>query len=147
MKYSLHYIVLSVIALLVAGCAVQHIEATGEALLRPEKGQVWQLVEQRGREVKRGTEVTLIINTESGSLRGTAYCNSYYAEYILRAEGNHYSMKITTMSSGTTRCPDAEMNAQTRYLSLLQNADMMTLTEYTLTLYSKGKVILKYELQ
>ena len=58
-----------------------------------------------------------------------------------------YSLKLSNLAEGDISCPDAEMNAQFRYISLLMKADAMVVTEYTLTLYCKGAEILKYELQ
>ena len=147
MKCTTRYIMLVVIALLAGGCSWRHIEATEEALLRPEKGQVWQLVEQRGHEVRRGTMVTLTLNPETGSLHGKAMCNSYYADFRLRPDGDRYALTLSNMGYGNISCPDADMNAEFRYLSLLQKADALAITEYTMTLYSRGKEILKYELQ
>ena len=39
------------------------------------------------------------------------------------------------------------MNAESRYISLLPKADALRIDAYTMTLYQKGKEILKYELQ
>ncbi len=133
-----------VAVMLAAGCM-----ATQQAgrLVELDRNQVWQLVSMRGRDVKSGDKVTLVFNPDGGFLRGMAHCNSYYAECRIRPEGSRYSLKLSNMVEGSISCPDAVMNAQFRYTSLLMKADAMEVTEYTLTIYSKGKEILKYELQ
>ena len=131
-----------------AGCGTRRIADAGVDMPMPEKGQVWQLVSMRGRDVKRGTMVTLTLNTETGNMHGMAQCNSYYADFRLRPQANAaYSLTLSNMGSSETSCPDADMNAEYRYFSLLAKADALAVTEYTMTLYSKGKEILKYELQ
>lgn len=144
----LRYITLTLTLLLAVGCgAGRHGAATAGDMPLPDKGQVWQLVSMRGRDVKSGDKVTLVFNPDGGFLRGMAHCNSYYAECRIRHDGSRYNLKLSNLAEGDISCPDAEMNAQFRYISLLMKADAMVVTEYTLTLYSKGTEILKYELQ
>ena len=148
MMRMLRYIVLTIMLLLAAGCgAGRHGAAAAGAMPLPDKGQVWQLVSMRGRDVKSGDMVTLVFNPDGGFLHGMAHCNSYYAECMIRSDGGRYSLKLSNMTEGSIRCPDAVMNAQFRYTALLMKADAMEVTAYTLTLYSKGKEILKFELQ
>lgn len=147
MKHAARHIVLTVMLLVATGCNFRHMESSAVPLMSPDKGQMWQLVEQRGREVKSGTMVTLTLNPETGSMHGKAQCNSYYTDFKLTPDGGRYKLTLGEIGCSEIGCPDADMNAEFRYLSLLQKADAMEMTEYTMTLYSKGKEILKYELQ
>lgn len=128
-------------------------EARQQEALAPQKGQVWQLVAMRGKAVSRTTDIiTLTFNPEAGTLSGKAPCNSYYGNYRLRLdsqspEGDNYTLKLTDVGSTKVYCSEADMNAEARYLALLPKADALTIDAYTLTLYQKGKEILKYELQ
>ena len=141
------YILLVITAILAGGCSVRHADEAMRDMPHPDKGQVWQLVEMRGREVKGGTTVTLTLNPETGVLHGRAQCNDYYADFAMLPRGGRYALGLSNMGCGETSCPDADMNAEARYLSLLGRADAMTMDEYTMILYCKGKEILKYELQ
>ena len=121
--------------------------------LAPTKGQVWQLVAMRGKAVSRqGELVTLTFNPEAGTISGRTACNNYYGNYTLRLEaqlpeGDKYTLAFSGIGHGETRCPEADMNAETRYLALFEKADALTVDAYTMTLYQKGKEILRYELQ
>lgn len=120
-----------------------------------DRSQTWQLVAMRGKEMKLQAGVaptTIVFNSEAGSYRGFAPCNTYYGNYTAQllsqeADGDHYELSLKLEGSGSIGCPDAIMNAEGRYLSLLLKADGMLLTAYTLTLTQHGKEILKYELQ
>lgn len=121
--------------------------------LEPQKGQVWQLVAVRGKAVSRTAGLTtLTFNPEAGTISGKTACNTYYGSYRLRleastAEGYRYALAFSGIGSGDTRCPEADMNAEARYMALLPKADAMCVDAYTMTLYQRGKEILKYELQ
>jgi len=139
--------------LLPMGCARRQTAAviTGEALSF-DKGQVWQLVTLRGKEVPASSAATLMLHPESGTLRGHVACNRYFADYQARlqrtdADGSRYSLDIQYVSGGDVQCPEGDMTAQQRYLTLLDKADACLLTPYTLTFFQRGKEILKYELQ
>ena len=97
--------------------------------------------------MKNGTIVTLTFNPETGNMHGKAQCNSYHATFRLTPDDNCFRLVINNLGCTDISCPDAGMNAEIRYLALLTKVDAMTVTEYTLTLLSKGKEILKYELQ
>lgn len=128
------------------------VGADGGAL-ELEKEQVWQLVAMRGKEVSRSNDaVVLMFHPESGTLRGRVACNGYFGDYELRgvrvgAEGTRYSMEVRYVSGGDVQCPEGDMAAQERYLSLLGKADACLLTPWSLTLFQKGREVLKYELQ
>lgn len=117
-----------------------------------QKGQAWQLVSVRGRATKGKPDTVLEFNTEAGTLRGRTACNRYFADIVFirlvsnTAEGSLYTLEFSNMSPGDVQCPDGDMNAERLYISLLSKADRMLLTAYTLTLYQKGKEILKFEL-
>lgn len=142
--------------LLLASCGggkatVMSVDSRPE--LAPQKEQVWQLVAMRGKAVSRTENIfTLTFNPEAGTLSGKAPCNSYYGSYRLMlklqmTDGDHYTLKIREVGSTKVYCNEADMNAESRYLALLPNADAMTIDAYTMTLYQRGKEILKYELQ
>ena len=121
--------------------------------LEPQKGQVWQLVAVRGKAVNRQAEpVTLTFNPEAKTVSGRTACNNYYGNYTLRLEaqqpeGDRYTLTLSGIGYGDTRCPEAEMNAEARYMALFEKADALMLDAYTMTLYQKGRETLKYELQ
>ena len=148
------YILLSLTALLVCcGTPKEAVPSAAETALTPEKHQVWQLVEMRGRAVSRTANVmTLTLNPEAGTLRMEGPCNHYGADYSARLasqtpEGDHYRLRVGRLSGSATHCPDAEMNAEERHRALIEKADELVLTAYTLTLFQKGKEVLKYELR
>ena len=135
-----------------SGADTATLAAKAEALA-PEKGQVWQLVAVRGKAVSRTAGLTtLTFNPEAGTISGKTACNTYYGSYRLRleastAEGYRYALAFSDIGSGDTRCPEADMNSEARYMALLPKADAMCVDAYTMTLYQRGKEILKYELQ
>lgn len=129
-------------------------EATDSAgALQLDKEQVWQLVAQRGKEMAPSTDpIILMFHPESGTVRGRVACNRYFADYTLHldrvsAEGTRYDLKVLYISGGDVQCPEGDMAEQNRYLALLGKADACLLTPYVLTLYQRGKEILKFELQ
>ena len=107
----------------------------------------------RGKAVSRTTDIiTLTFNPEAGTISGKATCNSYYGNYRLKLdsktpEGDNYTLKLSDVGSTKVFCNEADMNAESRYISLLPKADALHIDAYTLTLYQKGKEILRYELQ
>ena len=114
---------------------------------------MWQLVAIRGKAVNRQAEpVTLVFNPEAKTVSGRTACNNYYGNYTLRLEaqqpkGDRYTLTLSGIGYGDTRCPEAEMNAEARYMALFEKADALMLDAYTMTLYQKGRETLKYELQ
>ena len=118
-----------------------------------DKGQTWQLVEFRGKQWQRqGGATTLVLNPEAGTCRGFAACNTYFGTYTAKlvsssAEGDRYELKVDVEGSGSLGCPDAEMNAEGRYLALLEKADAMLVTAYSLTLCQRGREVMVFELQ
>ena len=121
--------------------------------LQFDKGQVWQLVSLRDKELPQsGAVVTLVLNPEAGTLNGRTSCNRYFADFSARlrsqsAEGCRYELKVSYLGHDDVVCPDADMNAEERYFNLLPKADACLLTPYTLTLLQRGKEIMKFELQ
>ena len=93
-----------------------------------------------------------MFNPEAKTVSGRTACNNYYGNYTLRLEaqqpkGDRYTLTLSGIGYGDTRCPEAEMNAEARYMALFEKADALMLDAYTMTLYQKGRETLKYELQ
>lgn len=139
---------------LLAACGVSKTSpASDAAALQFDKEQVWQLVARCGKEVASTTDpVLLMFHPESGTLRGRVACNRYFADYKLRldrvtADGSRYKLEVMCVSGGDVQCPEGDMAAQERYLALLAKADACLLTPVALTLFQKGREVLKYELQ
>ena len=155
MKRKYYFIILLLaITPLVTGCRTVKSDAASIAEAQTfDKEQVWQLVALRGKEVAvNGDPVIFMLHPESGTLRGRIACNRYFADYTLRsgkvdAEGTHYSMQVTYISGGDVQCPEGDMALQERYLALLAKTTDCLLTPYTLTLFQRGKEIIKFELQ
>jgi heat shock protein HslJ len=156
MKASIATYITLVACLLLAACGNSKpavSTAQQQEALAPQKSQVWQLVAMRGKAVSRTDNIiTLMFNPEAGTVSGKATCNSYYGNYRLRLdsqtpEGDNYTLKLSDVGSTKVYCNEADMNAESRYISLLPKADALRIDAYTLTLYQKGKEILKYELQ
>lgn len=145
-----------ILSILLMSCASQkHDVKTQRFSDSPtlQKEQVWQLVAIRGKDVSRTSNIiTLSFNPEAGTISGKAPCNSYFGNYKLRPntqqqDGDYYTLGFSDIGSTKVYCTEADMNAESRYLSLLPKADALRIDAYTLTLYQKGKEILKYELQ
>lgn len=142
------YGILSLICFM--ACGSSKPAATSEEPLSLQKEQVWQLTTMRGRPID--VIITLSFNTEATTLSGNATCNRYGADCHLTysassPEGYRYTVAVDNLTSGTTLCPEADMNAEARYLALLPKADALLLTPYNLTLFQKDKEILRFELQ
>ena len=151
MKRAVYYALLLLLPL-TGGCiSSRHQASTPPVQTIPvDKDQTWQLVSLRGKEWNHPT--TLVFNPEAGTCRGFAVCNTYFCHYTAKlvsstSEGDRYELSIKFEGSGSVGCPDAVMNAEGRYLALLPKADAMLISAYTLTLYQRGKEILKFELQ
>ena len=156
MKASIATYITLIVCLLLSACGSSKpavSTAHQQEALAPKKGQVWQLVAIRGKAVSRTTGIiTLTFNPEAGTISGKAQCNSYYGNYRLRLDsltpdGDNYTLKVSDMGSTKVYCNETDMNAEARYLGLLPKADAFRIDANTLTLYQKGKEILKYELQ
>ena len=152
MKKAVIYLLLALVPM-IDGCVSRRPVAQPPVQTIPlDKGQTWQLVSLRGKEWKLKKKTDLVFNPEAGTCRGFAACNTYFCHYSAKlisstSEGDRYELSISMEGSGSLGCPDAEMNAEFRYLALLEKADSMLVTAYTLTLYQHGREILKYELQ
>jgi len=140
--------------LMLASCGGtrQTADAVGEAL-QVDKEQVWQLVAVRGKEVTaKDAAATLMFYPEGAALRGRVACNRYFGDYSMKldkvtADGTRYTLTTSDVSGNDVQCPEADMATQERYLALLRKSDACLLTAYSLTLYQRGKEILRYELQ
>lgn len=135
----------TLLATLLAGCAARPPATDQPPTAEVGAGQVWQLVEMRGKAVA-DSRTTLEFNPKTGYLNGGTPCNSYAARYTLEADG---TLRIDPEHTGTgsVRCPDADMEAEGRYVALLHKADSLSTDATTLTLFQKGRAILKYELR
>lgn len=156
MKASVATYITLIACLLLSACGNSKSAAKDTAqhlTLAPEKGQVWQLVAMRGKAVSRTDNIiTLTFNPEAGTISGKATCNSYYGNYSLKLdsktpEGDNYTLKLSDVGSTKVFCNETDMNAESRYISLLPKADALRIDAYTLSFYQKGKEILRYELQ
>ena len=140
----------AVAAVAFVACTSAKPSATAEEPLLPQKSQIWQLVAMRGKPVDNS--ITLSFNTEAATLSGRATCNTYGADCRLTyssssPEGYRYTVAVVNLAGGNTLCPEADMNAESRYLALLPKADAMLITPYNITLFQKDKEILRFELQ
>ena len=121
--------------------------------LVPQRGQVWQLVAQQGKRLALNKKApTLLLDPEAGIATGDAQCNTYtfHCHLLLVSQmpdGDHYTLALEPWGSGDTSCPEADMNAEQRYLALLAKTTSMRLTATTLTLYQKDREILHFEQQ
>ena len=130
--------------LLLAACASSSPITHHSSLITLDKEQVWQLVQIQGRAVDRAaTPVTLIFNPETGTFRGQATCNTYSADYRIQ----NSEIKVQNLQSTTVQCPEAEMNAEARYLATLRKCTLISATSTTLTLGNKNKDLLVFDLQ
>ena len=147
-------VVLVVSMLLAAGCHTAKVEVVPPPV---DKEQVWQLVEMQGRPVGRNAAtVTIAFNPATGMLRGHAACNSYSAVYTLsplvadgRSDRDWCALAISNVAADSIRCPEADMNAEARYLARLRQCNRLALADAgnTLLLGNKDKAVLIFELQ
>lgn len=152
MKNILKTLLPIVLALVAVSCkSNQETTRPAENSLLPDKSQTWQLVALNGREIPRNAKtVTLSFNPEAASFRGTTACNTYAGTYTLGSPSpsdGRCSLSISTLESGSLRCPEADINAESRYLSLLQKTNSIFISQHTLTLYQRNKETLRFQLQ
>lgn len=143
-----------VLTMTMVACATPTAQSLGHTVGQPlDKRQTWQLTAIQGRDVDPGSKVTtLVINTEAGTATGHACCNTYTFRCALKnleqqLDGDYYDLDLTLWESGSLACPEAEKNAEARYLMLLAKATRLRLTATTLTLFQKDKEILHFELR
>lgn len=115
------------------------------------KDQIWQLTAMRGKPVDtQGKTFTLQFNPETGDIHGFMACNKYFGHYNCHPgdpQTGLYPIEIGLDGSGSLGCPEADMNADSRYYALLPKATHLSYTSTSLTLYQNNKEILRYELQ
>lgn len=141
-----------VVALVAVACATVRVAAEPPQLA---KEQTWQLVAIQGRAVNRSaTPVTIVFNPETGNISGRAACNTYSATYSVASgvAGDKYEwcrLEIGNIGHADMQCPDAEMNAEMRYLALLKKCTLMAspYPQTKLLLGNNDKVLLEFELQ
>ena len=145
--------ILALLSLLILFSCGSHREAvhTAPVSLLPDKSQTWQLTALNGRSVSRDAKITtLTFNPEAGSFRGTTACNIYAGAYTLgeaSPSDGRRPFVIEYSGSGSIRCPEADMNAEGRFVAVFQKANYILITEYSLSLYHDNKEILHFELR
>lgn len=152
-----HRVALAVLTagLLLAGCSAKRAAtASAPEPMQLERQQVWQLVSIGGKEVSRTKHIiTLCFNPEAMQINGHGPCNEFSASYRLGSPsvGNSTEglqpIRVENLERSDVQCPEGGANAEERHLSLLVKADAYQATPLTLTLFRKGKALLKYELQ
>lgn len=121
--------------------------------LIPQKEQTWQLLTIQGRSPHYlSAAPTLRFNPEAGTLSGFAYCNTYTFRYSLhlssqQTDGDYHSISLQPWGGSSLGCPEADMNAEKRFLLLLSKATTLRITATTLTLFQRDKELLHFELQ
>ena len=145
--------VLSVI-LLLAGCtSPKPVGKAPRDVLVPGKGQVWQLVALQGKPLDPADKApTLILNPDAATASGFAYCNNYSFQMKMEQpeshpEGDSFRVQLQLWGTGSLSCPDKEMNAESRYLTLLAKGERLVINATTLVIYQRNKEILRYSLQ
>ena len=116
-----------------------------------DKDQIWQLTAMRGRSVdSQGKTFTLQLYPDAGIVRGFMACNMYFGHYTCHpgdSQTGRFPIEIVLEGSGSLGCPEADMNADSRYYALLPKATHLSYTSTTLILYQNDKEILRYELR
>ena len=115
-----------------------------------DKDQIWQLTLINGRQLPNDNKtVTLSFNPEAGIFRGQTACNFYAGSYSLGnpASNGRHALSIDFLGSGSVQCPEADMNAEERFLATLKKANYILLNENTLSLFQNEKEILHFELR
>ena len=148
-------VIITMLAMLVS-CSAGRGDTTFAPPPSISKEQVWQLTEVMGKAVGRTSEaVTLTFNPQTVTLKGKAYCNTYSADYRMGVEDGRlsdgqslYTFSVSSVGSTSVQCPDVEMNALSRYLSLLAKATHIGInaTSTAMVIYQKGKPLLNFEL-
>ena len=147
-KPSILLTLLLLTVLLAASCSHRQMPPSEPLAPPPVKEQVWQLVRMQGKAVDTDGKVpTLVFNPEASTASGTAFCNHYSFACSLRANGDHYDLQLTPWGSTKMACPEADMNAEQRYFSLLEKASALRLTASTLTLLRGNRETLYFELR
>ena len=152
MKNILKILLPLLIALTLTACASTATQSLSHPVTQSlKKDQTWQLVKIQGREVSKNAKtVTLTFNPEAESFRGLTACNFYAGTYTLgepSPTNGRCPFSIGTIGSGSILCPEADMNAEGRFLSMFEKTNHILITEHTLILYQNDKEILHFELQ
>ena len=144
-------ILIPLAALLLCACGATHKADT--APLPPptfDKAEVFQLVSIQGRPLTYQPAPTLIFNPETSTIHGPMACNTYLASFSCRPanpSSARYPIQISLLSSGTLVCPDALLNADSRFLALLPRATHLAYSPSSITLFQRNKELLRFELQ
>ena len=142
---------MSLTFLLFVACAgSQKADSTPLEIPAFDKGEVWQLVAINGKPLTYHPAPTLIFNPETSTIHGTMACNTYLASFSCRPanpSSARYPIQISLLSSGTLVCPDALLNADSRFLALLPRATHLAYSPSSITLFQRNKELLRFELQ
>lgn len=138
-------------ALLTTACAGHKAPQSSNCPITLEKDQIWQLTKMQGRDINRNTKSTnLSFNPEAGTLKGQTACNSYSANYSIGNSSDEkmfFQFATSNFQFSNVQCPEADMNAESRYLAILKKCTQISVTSTTLTLSNKDKPLLVFELQ
>lgn len=152
MKNILKILLPLLIALTLTACASTATQSLSHSVTQTlDKDQVWQLVKMQGRDLPQNAKIVdLTFNPEAGSFRGMTACNFYAGTYTLGEPSptdGRRPFTIVTFGSGSILCPEADMNAEGRFLSVFEKANYILIDEFTLSFYRDNKEILRFELQ
>lgn len=145
---------LSLLATLIIACCASSPFTPSHSLSHPftppitpptlSKNQIWQLVKLQGRTIPPHSKATtLSFNPEAQTLRGQTPCNPYSADYSIQ----NSTLIIQNLQSSSLLCPEADINAESRYLATLKKCTQISLSSSTLSLGINNKVLLVFELQ
>jgi heat shock protein HslJ len=108
----------------------------GSAASSPLTGQVWVLKTLLGKPPLQGTELTSEF-TSSGSVSGTAGCNSYGGKYT--ASGK--SLRISSLASTQMACAPKIMAQESAFLKALSVTRSYSVSGTTLTIKSAAGLL------
>jgi len=132
-------------------CAGTATRTAGQPAARPlSLDQTWQLTVLNGRSVPDDSKtVTLSFNPEAGIFRGQTACNFFAGAYTLgsAAPDGKLPLSVDFLGSGSVQCPEADMNAEERFLATLKKATAILIGEHTLAIYQGDREILRFELR
>ncbi len=105
--------------------------------------KVWVLTRLNNKKVtydNNSEKITLIITRENEYASGSAGCNTYVSQVVIKRS------HIMFRSIGSTRmaCPDANMQKEKTYLNNLNEIDSYKIIDEDLYLYRNNRPILVY---
>ena len=148
MKNILKILLPLLIALTLTACASTATQSLCHSVTQTlDKDQVWQLVKMQGRDLPQNAKIVdLTFNPEAGSFLELADYTGTPVGEPSPTDGRR-PFTIGTFGSGSILCPEADMNAEGRFLSVFEKANYILIDEFTLSFYRDNKEILRFELQ